>query len=170
MAAWYKALPESTVYIQSITQSGNVTTVTPVAGNHPFSANQLVTFARIRSSKLTGPKFLVTQVTSSSFNIATQTGGPIPATDIGTVDPTKSYALPDVSSVALELQKVLTAILSDQVIVVVDQDDQIYVPLPQPPTGSKLDLLDYLNQYHQRGSGHDYHEDLGVALLFGCGK
>jgi hypothetical protein len=53
------------------------------------------------------------------------------------------------------------------------------IVVPQPPTSAdpalpnvrnRQELINYLDQYHQYSQGRHYHEDLGIALVFGCGK
>jgi hypothetical protein len=47
----------------------------------------------------------------------------------------------------------------------------VYVVIPQPPEGvtNRQQLMDYLIQHHKT-AGRQFHEDLGTAIVFGCGR
>jgi hypothetical protein len=57
-----------------------------------------------------------------------------------------------------------------QVIVDPETETQpITMIVPQPPRTSVAELLTYLDDFHKTANRH-YHEELGTALIFGCGK
>jgi hypothetical protein len=47
---------------------------------------------------------------------------------------------------------------------------KINIVIAQPPVYSRKDLVKYLNDYHKFSQGDHYHESLGRAMLFGCGR
>jgi hypothetical protein len=71
-----------------------------------------------------------------------------------------------------ELKYVLSLIIDAEPIIVVDEPsgEEVHVVVPRIPPGvrSRQDLIDYLRDYHQYAQGQHYHEELGVASLFGC--
>jgi hypothetical protein len=48
--------------------------------------------------------------------------------------------------------------------------DVINISIPQPPARTRQGLIDYLTRFHDVAQGGQYHEDLGTAVLFGCGR
>jgi hypothetical protein len=71
-----------------------------------------------------------------------------------------------------ELTVVLGEILDRPFELVFDppgENAPITIVIPQPPVSSREELVDYLRRHHRSSSRH-YHEDLGTALLFGCGR
>ena len=50
-----------------------------------------------------------------------------------------------------------------------NETDPITMIVPQPPRTTVADLLTYLDDFH-KASNRPYHEELGTALIFGCGK
>jgi hypothetical protein len=48
--------------------------------------------------------------------------------------------------------------------------DTINIAIPQPPKHTRRELIRYLADYHAGGPGSQYHEELGTAVLFGCGR
>jgi hypothetical protein len=78
---------------------------------------------------------------------------------------------PDQATLQSELEAVLEQIIdAPNVQVVYDTDTEIKVAVPKIPDGvlTRGDLLTYLETYHDYGQGHHYHDELGVAVLFGC--
>jgi hypothetical protein len=78
----------------------------------------------------------------------------------------------DDDAIKNELKYVLSLIIDAEPIIVVDEPTgrEVHVVVPRIPPGvrSRQDLIDYLRDYHQYAQGEHYHEELGVASLFGC--
>jgi hypothetical protein len=72
-----------------------------------------------------------------------------------------------------ELSYVFKQIVTkSQVSIYYDDSDLINIVIPEIPEGvaCRQQLLKYLNIYHRIGQGRHYDEELGTAILFGCGK
>ena len=69
-----------------------------------------------------------------------------------------------------DLQAVLQEIVEEQVNLIFDQPGEINVVVPVLPNNvlTRGDLVDYLRDYHRYGQGRHYHDELGVAMLYGC--
>ena len=72
-----------------------------------------------------------------------------------------------------ELQRALAEIFKTPINMSVDPTDRrsINLVVPQPPENidTPAKLVEYLRQFHA-ASARQYHEELGTALIFGCGK
>src|SRR5687767_15063594 len=78
-----------------------------------------------------------------------------------------------------EIEDALREVVSNPFNVAVDpkpsnanQDPGITILIPRPPEGvfDRQGLADYLRRYHNQQHGDEFHQTLGVALLFGCGR
>jgi hypothetical protein len=84
-------------------------------------------------------------------------------------------AIRDVNSpdITNELTTVFKEVLDTPFKIYVDPKDRSYINIvvPQPPEGvwARKDLIEYLTGHH-KSAGHQYHEDLGTAVVFGCGR
>jgi hypothetical protein len=77
----------------------------------------------------------------------------------------------------IELKRVFDEIFATKIADVVldpkDPDtDGICILVPQPPkkVQTQGDLIDYLASFHNATQPHHFHEELGDAVIFGCGK
>ncbi len=74
----------------------------------------------------------------------------------------------------LELKRVFEEIFFTPIAeVIADPTNEslgINVLVPQPPRSSVPDLLKYLSDFHSDSSYKHFHEELGSATIFGCGK
>ncbi len=74
----------------------------------------------------------------------------------------------------LELKRVFEEIFFTKIAEVIadpkNDADGINILIPQPPKTSVQDLLKYLNDFHSDSSYKHFHEELGSATIFGCGK
>jgi hypothetical protein len=89
------------------------------------------------------------------------------------VDLTNGHAIHDakpVEDVKDELEFFLQQIVDVRVEAVFDEKHLIHVAVPRIPDSvlTRGDLIDYLHNYHDYGQGRHYHDELGVAVLFGC--
>ncbi|HSE74193.1 MAG TPA: hypothetical protein VLB05_06755 [Dongiaceae bacterium] len=75
-----------------------------------------------------------------------------------------------------ELKRVFGEIFKTRIYdVVIDppnENEGINIVVPQPPdtVHSAPELVEYLRHFHDDGSSRHYHEELGAAVIFGCGK
>lgn len=88
-----------------------------------------------------------------------------------------------------ELEAVFSEIIDNRVTpfeIVIDPPtpttaNKLKIVVPQPPKkdpddNDTIDVIDrdmlikYLKRFHRYSQGRQYHEDLGVAVVFGCGK
>ncbi|HVJ43899.1 MAG TPA: hypothetical protein VM639_20525 [Dongiaceae bacterium] len=75
----------------------------------------------------------------------------------------------------LELKQVFEEIFATPIHdVILDPADNesINILVPQPPkeVHTQADLLSYLAKFHNNTQPHHFHEELGDAIIFGCGK
>lgn len=74
----------------------------------------------------------------------------------------------------LELKRVFEEIFKTPIAEVIadpiDENAGIKILVPQPPKASTQALLTYLNDFHNQSSSKHFHEELGSAVIFGCGK
>jgi hypothetical protein len=96
------------------------------------------------------------------------------------IDPANGVSLPDLKP---ELEAVVRETLEDKVIsggviktiqinVVIDDTLVVNVVIPKWPASvaNTTDLVAYLKDYHDRTGGRHYDEELGQAVIFGCGR
>jgi len=173
IGAWFKVLPEHAVAIQSISRpGGGVTTI--AIPNHGFAQDDLISFTGIQanvgsSTGLNGPTYKVKTPSTNSFNIVKQDNSNILNPEYGTPVSGTGYVYKSRETVKDELEQVIETIIDGDCTVVID-NGTIYVPLAEPPAPDRSGLATYLQNYHNATSGRQYHEDLGTAILFGCGK
>ena len=102
------------------------------------------------------------------------------ALDAATLGPANRVSLPDLKP---EIEAVLRETLEDTVIiggvattikinVVIDDTLNVNVVIPKWPASvtNTADLVTYLQNYHDRTGGRHYDEELGQAVVFGCGR
>jgi hypothetical protein len=76
----------------------------------------------------------------------------------------------------IELQAVFNEIFLTKIAgLIIDPPDAtggIYILVPQPPPNidSVEKLIGYLASFHNTTQPHHFHEELGDAVVFGCGK
>lgn len=72
-----------------------------------------------------------------------------------------------------ELKRVFGEIFKTKVQLLVDpmvEADGVYMVVPQPPVNSAPELVEYIRKFHDDNSSHQFQEEMGAALIFGCGK
>lgn len=75
----------------------------------------------------------------------------------------------------IELKQVFEEIFATPIQdVILDPADNasINILVPQPPkeVQTQADLLNYLARFHNKTQPHHFHEELGDAVIFGCGR
>jgi len=75
----------------------------------------------------------------------------------------------------VELKRVFEEIFAtpiNQIILDPADNNSINILVPQPPqeVQTQADLLGYLARFHNNTQPHHFHEELGDAIIFGCGK
>ena len=78
---------------------------------------------------------------------------------------------PDQAMLQSELETVLGQIIDATTVrAVYDTETLVNIAIPKIPDKilTPGDLLKYLQGYHDYGQGRHYHDELGVAVLFGC--
>jgi hypothetical protein len=177
LATWFKVLPTAV----SIVHIGYQNPLTIQTRWKAFPQNERVFLSHLPGEpELNDHEFLVGPYTGPSEFLLLNLNG----TAINGADPKFMDSAPDdavltgpiadleAAPVREELEFVLGQILVTKAEVLVDPADgsKIYVVVPRIPPGvrSRQDLLDYLEEYHRYAQGEHYHEELGVASLFGC--
>jgi hypothetical protein len=71
-----------------------------------------------------------------------------------------------------ELQTVFARVLATNVKIIFDPADGSFINIvvPRPPVETRSELIEYLSNFHQASQGQHYHEELGTAVVFGCGR
>lgn len=78
------------------------------------------------------------------------------------------------AELGLELEAALRQILDlsagTRIKTVFDTPDMVHIAVPRIPDDilTRSDLLDYLRRYHDTGQGRHYHDELGMAVIYGC--
>jgi len=172
VGAWFKVLPDTALAIQAISRSGGDTNIT--IPNHGLLDGALISFLNIQptanlTTGLNGPTYKVKTPTANAFKVVRPNGTDIPIGEYGSPLSGTGYVYKSRETVKDELEQVLETIIDGNCTVVLDTGT-IYIPFAEPPASDRSGLATYLQDYHDATSGHQYHEDLGVAVLFGCGK
>lgn len=173
IGAWLRLLPTPAKISDETNAAG---TLRVTVDRAIFTLGQSISVRRAQS-KSTDNNLKVHSVTPGAVNgsqdvtIKKQGGGnyPLTGTFIG------GSVIPDVSSPTSDLEDELGAAIS-QVLdgvtakVKFDTPGVMNIGVPMLPKGifTRDDLLDYLRTYHEIGESRHYHDELGVAVLFGC--
>jgi hypothetical protein len=177
VAAWYKVLPTA-IGVTSVTNAKPAKVTTERA---QVQTNDRVAFSEMRGiEELNKGVFVAKNVMGSSFDLWQETSpGTFDQVDTTTFGQFQSGLAavtvdthPRLVNLKPELEFVIGKIASKTPNIIYDDPNTVNIVVPDVPDGvySRQELLQYLDQYHRFGQGHNYHEELGVALLFGCGK
>jgi|SRR4051794_30056093 hypothetical protein len=172
VSAWFKVLPDSQIAVQTIT-AGPTTSVT-TKPDHRFRDGDLVYFYGIKGmTELNGPTYRVSQAATDSFTIEAEGGGPVDSSSFGVYATGTGHVGLSLRGTENELRTVLDGLLDPAIrynlIFDPQVENEITIVIPQPPKLTRQDLIDYLMEFHRTAQGQHYHEDLGTAVLFGCG-
>jgi hypothetical protein len=177
--AWLRLLPTPAIIKVESVANG---TLQLEVGRAIFIAGQFINLRREGSkSTVTGLKVgpTVTSVTTPGPRYGRQQFTVFNSNDSVYVNTGGTFVnglvIPQAKPVTTDLEDELGAAISQVIeggvtaVAKFDTSTTINVGVPMLPRDiySKEDLLDYLRSYHQGESRH-YHDELGVAVLFGC--
>ena len=176
IGAWFKVLPDTPIAVEAIARNTTTKDVTVTISNHGLKKDDLISFMGISPTSTTtdtglnGPTYrIVTIVDANKFQIVMPDGTTkISDGDYGSPTSGTGNLYTSRETVKAVLEAVINNILNSQCNVVID-DGRIKIPFAEPPVPDRKGLGEYLQKYHDDMNGQ-YQEDLGKAVLFGCGK
>jgi len=174
IAAWYKVLP-SAVKVTSITRANPAIVTVEFA---VVSENDVVGLFDIKGmDQLSEAEYRAKSVSGKTFRLYNLDGTSVDSSSFDRLTSAMLYVSvdtqPRLAAMENELRYVLSQIVEKPNIqIYFDKSDTINIAVPEVPSGvgCRQQLLKYLQNYHLFGQGRHYDEELGTAILFGCGK